>query len=798
MVDCGAERATWRADAGRGLGIVSSPKVLYEFGPFRVDPDKQVLMRDNQPVPVTSKTFDTLLILVRHSREVVSKEDLMNELWPDSFVEEGNLKQNIFMLRKALGDSPEDRRYIVTLPGKGYRFVAEVRTVTQDGDDVIVTSRTSSQIVAEHPEAARIVFPSALHRAKARKSKWKYVTAGVVVVMIVGSIVYLRKSKPKVLGEKDSVVIADFNNTTGDPVFDETLRQGLAVQLEQSPFLRIISDDNVRNTLKQMGRQLHEPLNDQVAREVCQRNQSKVYISGSIATLGSQYVLGLKAMNCLTGEAVAEQQTQVSRKEDVLNSLSRQSSLLRGKLGESLASIQKFDVPLEQATTTSLEALQDYSLAMKQFFLMNYPSAGTLLQRAIELDPNFALAYARLASLNRNNFQSESMLENSAKAFALRERVTERERLYIETTYHWSRGQVEEAAQAYELWKTTYPNDPFPNIGLAVISEDKGQFEKFLEESRQAYQKDVSVLTGWNLINAYADLGQLDEAEKALSESKARFPGKEQWVRWQYALAFLRNNPSEMKRILEAAPSGSTLQRTLLSLQFRTELYFGRQKEAAEYRRRATQLSRQIGIDERAALYAAFAALQDANYGNFTEAKRVAAEVPPQARGKNPLRRLALAYARSGDARNAERLADQLARLYPTDTLLKNRDLPLVRAAIAVQQSNPSLAIELLESGVPTELGNPDVAYTRGQAYLLLHRGTEAAAEFQKIIKYRGFLLNDPPGALPYLGLARAYAMQGDIAEARGYYEHFFTLWKDADPDIPIYKQAKAEYMALQ
>jgi predicted Zn-dependent protease len=503
-------------------------------------------------------------------------------------------------------------------------------------------------------------------------------------------------------------------------------------------------------------------------------------------------------VNCTSGQTLASTDAQASDKNHVLDTLGTMASGIRRKLGESLISVRKFDTPLEQATTPSLEALQAYTLAQKQFFVMNYSSAETLLQRAIELDPNFALAYARLASLNRNDKHSDAMLENSAKAYALREHVTDRERLYIDTTYHVVRGETEEAAKTYELWKTTYPRDPIPDAGLAVLSSDKGQFDKFLEEARLCYQKEVSTLTSWNLIEALTDLGQLDEAEKVLTESKARFPGSEWWARWEYALAFLRNDQAEMQRIVDAAPSGTTQQRTLWGLHWKTQLYFGRQKEAAEYRRHATELSGQLGFDERASLYAATAVLQEANYGNISEAKRVAASVPPQVQGKEPLRRLALAYARLGDAPNAERLADQLTRLYPTDTLLKNRDLPLVQAAIAVQQSNPSLAIELLESAVPTELGNLDVAYTRGQACLLLHRGTEATTEFQKIIKYRGFLLNEPPGALPYLGLARSYAMQGDTAKARAAYHEFLALWKDTDPDIPILKQAKAEYAKLQ
>jgi len=756
-------------------------KELYEFGPFRVDPEREILLRSGEPVPLTPKTFQILLVLVRHSKEVVTKDDLMKEVWPDTFVEEANLSRNIFMLRKALGESSQDHKYILTVPGRGYRLAESVRLVQEQEISIVAAQHSKVQI-------------------EVKESKpWKWIAVCAIVVLAVSAVaIRIFVHRAPVLTERDTIVLADFVNKTGDPIFDDTLRQGLAVQLEQSPYLRILPDDKVRSTLKQMGRAADGPLKDDLAREVCQRNQSKAFISGSIAGLGSQYVLGLRAINCLTGEAVVEQQTQVSRKEDVLNSLSKQCSLLRGKLGESLASIQKFDVPLEQATTPSLQALQDYSLSMKQFYLMNYPSAGTILHRAIKLDPNFALAYARLASLNYNNGQSEAALQYSAKAYELRERVGDRERLYIETTYYLIRDQTEEASQVFELWKSTYPKDPAPNIGLGVLSDHKGEFDKLLEESRVAYQKDPSVLESYNLIEAYADLRQLDEADKVLADSKARFPGNDQWARWGYLLAFLRNDPSEMKRILDAAPSGSNLQRMLLARQFRTELYFGRKKAAAEFRSRATPLSRQLGLDERASMYAAITALNDANCGDFTEAKRVAAEALPQIQGKEASLKLALAYARSGDARNGEKLADQLAKRHPTNTLLQNRDLPLLRAATAVQQNNPTLAIELLESAMPTELGNLDVPYTRGQAYLQLRRGTEAAAEFQKIIKYRGYLLNDPPGALPYLGLARAYATSGDTIKARAAYQDFLTLWKDADSDIPILRQAKVEYAGLK
>ena len=762
-------------------GADQRAKPLYEFGPFRVDPEKELLLRGDETVPLTPKTFQILLVLVRHKKEIVTKDELMKEVWPDTFVEEANLSRNIFLLRKALGESPQDHQYIVTVPGRGYRFAEDVQLIPERELDIVAASHSTMQVQVKESRP------------------WAWVTVAAVLLLAVAAGAFkLFFHRSPVLTEKDTVVLADFVNSTGDPVFDGTLRQGLAVDLEQSPFLSLISDQRVEQTLRLMDQSPDARITPPIARDLCRRTQSAAYLTGSIANLGSQYVLGLKAVGCATGDVVAEEQQTAAGKEKVLAALDQAASRLREKMGESLSTVQKFDTPLEQATTPSLEALQAYSLAMKQFHLMNFPPAATLFQRAIGLDPNFAMAYARLASLNRNNKQSEAMLENSAKAYALRERVTDRERLYIESTYHMVRSETVEASRVYELWESTYPRDPTPNGGLAVIDGDNGQFDNMLEEARRAYQKESSVLTSWNLIEALTDLDHLDEADKALAESKARFPGQEEWARWDYALAFLRGDQPRMRRMVDAAPTGSTLQRTMWSFHWRTELYFGRQEEAAEYRRRAMNLSRQLGVDDRASLYAAMAALQEADYGEVAQAKRAAAEVPSQVQGKDPLRRLALAYARLGDAKNADRVALQLARLYPTDTLLKNRDLPLVRAALALQQNNPSLAIELLESAIPTELGNPDVAYTRGQGYLLLHRATEAAAEFQKVIRCHGFLLNDAPGALPYLGLARAYDMQGDAAKARTAYQDFLTLWKDADPDIPILKQAKAEYAKLR
>jgi eukaryotic-like serine/threonine-protein kinase len=344
--------------------MTNGPKVLYEFGPFQVDPAKQVLLRENQPVAITPKVFETLLILVRHSRDVVTKDDLMKSVWPDSFVEEANLSQNIFVLRKTLGDTPEDRRYIATIPGRGYRFVAEVRTIAQDSDDVLISSSSRAQIVVEHPVAAPTVPEPADGLWPKAIGRYGWAVAAGMVVLVGGTILFLSRhtQKPVSLGETDSVLLADFTNTTGDPVFDGALQQGLEIQLKQSPFLSLVSEEHVRQTLRMMGQPAEARLTPEIAPEVCERTASAAVLEGSIAKLGSQYVLGLRAKNCRTGEVLADEQAQAARKEDVLNALSEIASKFRARVGESLATVKKYDTPLAEATTPSLEALKAYSM----------------------------------------------------------------------------------------------------------------------------------------------------------------------------------------------------------------------------------------------------------------------------------------------------------------------------------------------------------------------------------------------------------------------------------------------------
>ena len=422
-----------------GQVMAAGPKVLYEFGPFRVDPEKQTLLRGNQPVAITPKTFEALLILVRRSREVVSKNDLMNELWPDAFVEEANLSQNIFMLRKALGDTPEDRRYIVTLPGKGYRFVAEVRTVTQDGEDVIVASRSRSQVIVEQSDNRSGEILPNLPADAARKNSWKHVTAlgTAAALLAVVAVVYLHRLHTGTLGEKDSILIAEFDNTTGDPVFDGALRQGLEIQLEQSPFLGLISEKHIRQALQLMGRPADARLTPEIARQVCERTGGAALLQGSIASLGSQYVLGLRATSCRTGEVLADEQARATTKEDVLNALTQMATRFRSRVGESLSTVEKHDTPLAEATTPSLEALKAYSTAEKVHSSTGPIAALPLYRQAIDIDPNFAMAYLRQGSVYGELGESDLSAQSTSRAYALRSHASARESFFLSLSYEF-------------------------------------------------------------------------------------------------------------------------------------------------------------------------------------------------------------------------------------------------------------------------------------------------------------------------------------------------------------------------
>ena len=812
MVDCRYIRAV------RVVGfylddMAVSSKVLYEFGPFRVDPDKQVLLREGELIPVTPKTFETLLILVRHGREVVSKDDLMKELWPDSFVEESNLSQNIFMLRKALGDTPEDKRYIVTLPGKGYRFAAEVHTVTQEGEDVVIASRTRSEMVVEQPEVAPAVPLLALPAQEVRRVRWGFLAAaGLGVALLIGGTIWLlRPRAATVLAEKDWILLADFTNTTGDPLFNDTLRQGLAVQLEQSPFLRLVSEDRIQQTLALMGQPRDAPLTPALAREVCERTNSAAVLEGSITNLGSQYVLGLRAKSCRTGDTLADEQAQAAQKEDVLKALGGMAANVRSRLGESLATVKQHNVPLEMATTSSLEALQAYSNGLRVLFSTGDAAALPLFQRAVAIDSNFAMAYAFMGRIYGDLGEAALSAESTSKAYALRKRISDQERFWITTAYDTQVTEnLEKAQQTCEVWAQTYPGEVTPHTFLAgIIYPVFGKYQQAVVQAGTAIDLDPNYgIASYILAWRYQDLNRFEDARKTLRDGEGRL-NLPHLLLGRYNLAFATGDEAEMDKVVALSRENAAADEWVSDPRSFVLAYSGHVQEARTIKQHAIDLAQLGGHRETAALYKTGEAVWEAFYGNASLAKQLAEAALTLSNNRGVEYGAALAFALSGDSARAQKLADDLEWRFPEDTSVRFSYLPVLRARLALNHGNPEKAIELLTVAVPNELGSPRIdlhanfgalypVYTRGEAFLAAHKGAEAAAEFQKIIDHRGIVGSDTIGALARLQLGRADAMQGDLAEARAAYEDFLTLWKDADPDVRILKQAKAEYAKLQ
>lgn len=769
-------------------------KELYEFGPFRVDPEKEILLRASEPVPLTPKTFQILLVLVRHSKEVVTKDDLMKAVWPDTFVEETNLTRNVFALRKALGES-DQTRYIITVPGRGYRFAEDVRLVPGQEVNLVAASRARVQVQVKETKLRRGMVAAA---------------AILLLALAAGGFRLLQPHKPVLTG-KDTIVLADFANSTGDSVFDGALRQGLTVQLEQSPFLRIVSDEKIRRTFRLMGRPPDAALKDGLAREVCVRTGSAAVLEGSIARLGSQYVLGLRATNCQTGDVLDEEQTQAAKEEDVLSALSQIARRFRIRVGESLATVAKHDTPLAEATTPSLEALKTYSESWKVAWTRGSASAVPLVKHAIEIDPKFAMAYAYLGRLYGDMGESGLARENLTQAYELRDRVSDREKFFITAIYNrLVTGNMTKAREICELWAQSYPRDTLPTSFLAGgISSAAGEYEKGAAEAQKTIELDPDFPWGYiNLVFNDVALGRWKQAEsplEQLSERKLELP---EILAARYKIAFLEGDRAGMERVAVLSKGKTGAEDWITDKEAYALAYSGRLREARSRTRRAEDLAREAGESERAAQYEAAEAVREALFGNALEARRNAMAALALSNGRDVEYGASIALARSGQSDVSQKLASELEKRFPEDTLVKFAYLPTLHALLALNDRNPSRAIELLQAASPYDLGSsPDSVgfsgalypvYVRGEAYLAAHEGAEAAAEFQKILDHPGIVLSDPIAALAHLQLGRACALSEDKTKAKSSYRDFLASWKDADPNIPILKQAKAEYTKIQ
>jgi eukaryotic-like serine/threonine-protein kinase len=688
---------------------------------------------------------------------------------------------------------------------------------------VAVAQESSAQVAAQQPSAASSSSPALAASSSSGAVKvaevpvagmklWKpLVPASVVVIAaLVAGGLYFRSRHAARLTEKDTIVLADFTNTTGDSVFDDTLKQALAVDLGQSPFLNILSEENVSQKLQEMTRSPSERLTRDLAREVCQRSRGKAYLAGSIATLGTQYVIGLEALNCASGDVMARQQVTASGKEQVLPTLGQAAAKLRNEVGESLSSVQKFDVPLSQATTNSLEALKAYTLGGKTSREKGAVEAIPLYKRAIELDPNFAMAYSNLGIAYSNLNQPSLAADYLKKAFDLRDRVTEREKSHITALYYdMATGELEKSNQAYELWTQAYPRDSLPPGNLGSDYMILGQYEKAATEIRESLRLEPNNVVEYeNLGQIYLALNRFDEARTTTEEALARKLEDIPLHLNLYALAFSQRNAAAMKQQADWALGKLSAEDYMLSLESDTEAWSGRLGKARELSRQATESARRSGEKEPAALWQANAAIREALFGNAEAARQNATEAVALAPGSRDAEaQAALAYALASDVAHAQSLADDLGKRFPQDTVVQSVWLPTIRAQIETVRKNPARSIELLQTAAPYELGMLSGSavnsclypvYVRAETYLNAHQSQLAAAEFQKILDHRGLLWNCATGALAHLGIARAYAMQGDTAKAKAAYQDFLALWKDADPDIPILKEAKAEYAKLQ
>jgi serine/threonine protein kinase/tetratricopeptide (TPR) repeat protein len=673
--------------------------------------------------------------------------------------------------------------------------------------------RTDLQRLKRDSGSSRAATATAKVKPKPVKSfRLRWVAAAGAMVVVVGLALggwRFFSHRTHALTDKDTIVLADFTNTTGDPVFDGTLRQGLSVQLEQSPFLSLVSDQQIGQTLKLMGQPAEAKLTPTIARELCQRTGSAAVLDGSISQIGIPYLLIVKAVNCSDGATLASTEEQASDKNHVLDALGKMASEMRNKLGESLSTVQKFDTPLEAATTPSLEALKAFSSGKRA---TSPPVAISFYKQAVELDPNFAVAYAWLGIWHTSIGEPTIAAGYTQKAYELRDHASEPERYFVSAIYYKEvLGNLEKAEQACRLWMQAYPRSEAPHIYLSGgIYPAMGRYDGVIAEAREAIRLKPDYPAPYVfLMDGYMALNRFDEANSVYRQAIERKMYHHYYPASLYHLAFLQNDAAGMKQQVTVSAGQLGVENTLLAYESDTSAYYGRVRESEELTRRAMESAERFDEKEISANYSATSGLREALFGNAGEARRRASVAVAHSTGVDVLYASALASAYNGDTGRAETLIKELNKRFPEGTTVQLNYRPTIRAKLALNRRNPSEALEILRTTVPYELGTTTFsgeyawnglypAFVRGEAYLAAHQGSAAVTEFQKILDHRGIVWNSPIGALAHLQLGRAYLMASETAKAKAAYKDFLTLWKDADPDTPILKQAKAEYARLQ
>jgi eukaryotic-like serine/threonine-protein kinase len=747
----------------------------YRFGPFLLDVRERRLSRGTDAIPLRLKVFETLCVLVENAGRLVTKQELLETVWPDAAVEENNLNHNISVLRKALGEKATGQQYIETVPRVGYRFVAAVETA-EPGTDAPIPAPGVTQ-----------------HASRAWRAGPVLVVVAMVVAIAAAMALYLDRSRPSgrtpALTDKDSVLVADFANTTGDDVFDGTLRQAVAVVLGQSPFLNVVSEERVRETLRYIGRSPDERVTRDLAREIAQRQGVKALLAGSITRLGSHYVINLEAVSAAGGETIAREQAEAESRERILTRLGEAATRLREKLGESLASIEKFSAPIEQATTASLDAFKAYDLGRQRHFSGRYFEAIPLYRRAVELDPEFAMAYAALGITYGTAREHALAAQFSQQAFDLRDRVSEREKFYISVRYYMDvHDDGERAIEVLELWKQTYPRDFVPRTNLAARYNAIGRHQEALDEAREGVRLNPDAGVAYAAVaHTLIDLGQLSEARAVIEQALARRLDPPYSHYMLYAIALLQGDAPAMQQQIDRV-SGTPAEAGMLAMQSVTAAYAGRVRQARELTKRAMELAKSRDLLEAAGVYAAGDAVWEAGYGNCREAEQAVTRALALSRGRNALSWSALAVAMCGDSTLAGKLADEMVRRFPQDSFFKSSWLPMVDAALSLHRGDPAAAVERLKRAERVELGTNAFlwpSYLRGLAYLQQGASANARLEFQKILDNKGVLApkDFTPAAmtlypLAHLGRARAAASSADGEASRLAYEALLGVGK--------------------
>jgi len=784
--------------------------LLYRFGVFEADVESRELARQGRLIKLQDQPFDLLLLLLEHPGEIVDRDLLRQRLWPENtFVDFGqSLSTALTKLRQALGDDAGNPRFIETIPRRGYRFIAPVTAVQESPPVAPEPPASEPSPVPAVTAPAHPSHPRVFARSTKKQAAIALTSVAILLVCAVIAFVLYRRKTALVLAPKDTIVLADFENTTGEPIFNDTLREALQVGLAQSPIVHVLSDRNAAVVFKQMGHTPEDRIAGRTAIELCKRVGGKVTVQGSISSLGATYLIGLAAIRCDTGRPVAHEQAEAAQRAEVIDALGRVTSRLRARLGESLPSIQKYNAPLEQATTASLDALNEYGLALSTWDAKGDLASLPHFQRAIQLDPEFAMAYGGLATIYNNLGKADLARDSTVKAFNLRERVTESERASIEARYYlYVTEEVDKAEETYSALAQDYPDSAGSLNHLGTTDLRLGRNEQAASDFRKAIQIDPSrAVTYGNLALALLRQNKLAEAGSVLAEADRRGLRNRYWLMVSYWLAFLRDDPSEMRRLFDQSASDPAARPIMLSVEADTEAFNGHFEKARSLSLSAAEQMRQAGDKDSAASCLAQAALRDAQAGFADQARSLSAQALKLSNVKIIQSSSALVAASSGDSRQASSLSAMLDKEYPHGTFVQNYWLPLIRAELDLRRKQGAQAVSQLSSAQALDPSVADglavspllPAYVRGQAYLAAGDGNRAAAEFQKLIDQRGMVLNSPIGALAHLGLARGYARAGHPGDAHRAYAVFLNLWKDADPGIPILREARAEAALLQ